>query len=391
MSVQLTALHHPAAVREALARRGVPPARAHAAAGGLQPIGLLFDQLDPVARDAVARSAGACGVECLTGDGWALLAGTAGRLAVLGRPQAGLPPELAPVVGRSLSALLDPPTTWELAHGSLALEHPVVVGILNLTPDSFSDGGRYTGFDAAARHAESMIEAGAGMLDLGAESTRPGRLGPVDAEEEWRRLRPVLTAVVNRFPGVPVSVDTVKAMTAGRALDAGAWAINDVSGLRHDPGVADLCAEHRAGLVLMHSRGGVNDMATYDHAQYADVGAELVQELSAAVSLAECRGVRRSAMVVDPGLGFAKRPEHNYQALQQLPALAGLGLPIMVGPSRKRFLESVTGRAVGDRDPATAGACVAAYSLGARLFRVHAVAPARDALAVAHAVGGGGG
>jgi dihydropteroate synthase len=261
-----------------------------------------------------------------------------------------------------------------------------VAGILNVTPDSFSDGGQHLAPGAAVRHAEAMLEQGADVIDIGAESTRPGRPGPVPAQEEWRRLAPVLSELARRFPQVPITIDTTKSDIARRALEAGAWAINDVSGLRLDPAVADACAAHGAGLVLMHSRGSVTDMATYDHATYADVAADVAKELAEAVRVARERGVGRTRLVVDPGLGFSKTPEQSYRMLRRLDALASLALPIMVGPSRKRFLGAVTGRDAGERDGATAAACVAGYFLGASLFRVHAVGVVKEALAVAHAV-----
>jgi dihydropteroate synthase len=275
---------------------------------------------------------------------------------------------------------------WQMRRGRIDLSRPVIVGILNLTPDSFSDGGRYRDPAHAVAHAHHLIEHGADMLDVGAESTRPGRPEPVLADEEWRRLEPVLAALVAELPRIPFSVDTVKSPTARRALEAGAWAINDVSGLRLDPEIADTCAAHGAGLVLMHSRGTVQTMATYERATYADVTAEVVQELEAATGVAAARGVPSDRIVVDPGFGFAKTPEQTYRVFRDLPELARLGLPVMVGPSRKRFLGHVTGRAVEQRDHATAAACVAAYFLGATLFRVHAAQPAREALDIAHAV-----
>ncbi len=277
-----------------------------------------------------------------------------------------------------------PAASWEMRRGVVSLERPVVVGIVNVTPDSFSDGGRHLEPDRALAHAEALVADGATMLDLGAESTRP-HTTPVPEDEEWRRLEPVLTGIVLRFPEVPVSVDTVKAAVARRALDAGAWAINDVSALRLEPAIADACAAHGAGLILMHSRGDVRTMATYEHATYRDVTAEVSRELEAAVALAQQRGVPRGGIVLDPGLGFAKTPEQSYEVLGGLPMLARLGLPLMIGPSRKRFLGEATGRDVGERDVATAAACAIGWLLGARLFRVHAVGPARDALAVAHA------
>jgi len=302
---------------------------------------------------------------------------------VSAQPLAPLPlsPSPAPERGNSYGGAV-----WNTARGPIPLGRPLVVGILNVTPDSFSDGGQFLDPQAALAHAAALIEEGADLLDIGAESTRPGRPEPVFAKEEWCRLEPVLTGLVTRFPSVPLSVDTVKSEVARRALDAGAWIINDVSGLRLDPEIAAVCATRGAGLVLMHSRGAVTDMATYDHASYGNVVADVTHELAQAVRVAEGRGVERDRIVIDPGLGFAKRPEHNVDLLRHLDTIGSLGLPIMVGPSRKRFLGHITGRDVGDRDSATAAACVAAWFGGARLFRVHAVGVVRDALKVAHAV-----
>jgi dihydropteroate synthase len=206
------------------------------------------------------------------------------------------------------------------------------------------------------------------------------------SEEEWARLAPVLDGLIKEYPDLPLSVDTVKAVTARRALDHGVWAINDVSGLRLDPALAQACAEFDAGLILMHSRGTIADMASYDHAHYVHLAQEVQRELLASVTRAQAGGVRAERLVLDPGLGFAKKPEHNLELLRDLDALSALGFPIMVGPSRKRFLGMVTGRDVGERDLATASACVSAYFGGAGLFRVHAIEPTREALRVAHAV-----
>jgi dihydropteroate synthase len=265
----------------------------------------------------------------------------------------------------------------------------VIAGILNVTPDSFSDGGHYLDPERAVSHAEALVAEGASLLDVGAESTRPGRPEPVPLEEEWRRLAPVLSGLARRLPDTPVTVDTVKAEVARRALAEGAWAINDVSGLRADPEIANVCASHGAGLILMHSRGSVTDMATYDHAEYEDVAGEVVAELEHAVAVAVARGVAREVIVLDPGLGFSKTPEQTVEVLRRLDLVVALGRPVMVGPSRKRFLGHLTGLDVAQRDVATAAACMAAYAAGARLFRVHAPAPTRDALQVAAAVWGG--
>ncbi len=379
----------PATVTQALLRRGVEPLHADAAARGLKPILLIIDVVDAAARDALAAAAHAHHVECLTGDRWVALAGSAASLGSLGRPGATLlPPELAEVVGRAVRPLLDPVDQWLTARGAISLERPLIAGILNITPDSFSDGGRYLDPGAAVEQASRLVDEGAGVLDLGAESTRPGRPHPVDDETEWARLEPVLERVVRELPRIPVSIDTNKSVTAARALDSGAWAINDVTGLANDPRVADVCAAAGAGLILMHSRGTVAELATYDHARYDDPVRDITRELAEARDRAIDRGVGADRVVLDPGLGFAKTPEQSLAALRGLPAYAALGHALMVGPSRKRFLGVVTGRDVAERDLATAAACVSAYFLGAHIFRVHAVAPVREALAVAAAVRG---
>lgn len=378
----------PAAVAEGLARRGMPATQAEAAAAGLAPAAVVIDDVPAELREAVTRAARTHGVASLSGEGWVFLAGETARLAGLTRPgpAAALPDDLVGPLGAALRAAYEPVERWMTARGPIALDEPRLMGILNVTPDSFSDGGRWLAPGDAVAHAERMLADGADLLDLGAESTRPGRPTPVSPEEEWQRLAPVLTALVRRFPAVPISVDTVKAATAGRALDAGAWIVNDVSGLRLDPALADACAAHGAGLVLMHSRGtSLQELATYAQAAYADLLAEVAAELREAVDRATARGVTADRIAVDPGFGFAKRPEQNLQLLDRLGALRALGHPIVVGPSRKRFLGTATGRDVGERDVATAAACVVAYERGAQVFRVHAVDPVRDALRLAHA------
>ncbi len=387
MRVNALTLREPSALRDALARRGLDPGRADAAVKGIGPVALLFDSVSAEERDGLDETAKRHGLECLTGEGWALLVGSVSALS--GSIRSGssrLSADTAADIGRLLRGTVEPPTSWGMVRGTISLDHPVVVGILNVTPDSFSDGGRYLGSDAAIRHAEYLLECGADMIDIGAESTRPGVSRRLSPSEEWLRLEPVLRESVRRFPSVPVSVDTVNPETGRRALDVGAWALNDVSGLRLDAGIASVCAEYGAGLILMHSRGNLGEMSTYQYAEYDDVATEVATELQHSVRVAEEHGVSRDRIVLDPGLGFAKRPEHNYAVLRGLTVLAALGLPVMVGPSRKRFLGQVVGADVSERDNATAAACVAAYALGAGLFRVHDVHRVREALQIAHAV-----
>jgi dihydropteroate synthase len=244
------------------------------------------------------------------------------------------------------------------------------MGIINVTPDSFADGGLRFDATRAVEDGLRMIADGADIVDVGGESTRPGA-DPLPADEELRRVLPVVDALAARG-GVPVSIDTYKAVVAREAVAAGATIVNDISGLQYDAGLAAVAAESAAALVLMHNRGRSREM--YREAVYTDVAGEIASELSAAMATAEAAGVRRDAIVLDPGLGFAKRAAHSYTALAQIGRLAALGRPILAGPSRKSFLKD----AIGDLPPAerewgTAGAVAASILLGAHIVRVHGV------------------
>jgi dihydropteroate synthase len=258
----------------------------------------------------------------------------------------------------------------------------LLVGILNLTPDSFSDGGRFTDVTAALDHAIRMARDGADILDLGAESSRPGS-DPVPAEEELRRLLSVLEAVHRELPDVPLSVDTSKASVARAALDAGADIVNDISAGRWDTEMLPLVALRGAPVVLMHMRGSPQTMQREPH--YADPVGEVVVELGERIQAAEASGIAPGSIVVDPGFGFGKRPSDNLALLSGLDALATLGYPVMVGLSRKSLIGHLTGAAVGDRLPGTLALHTAAFLRGARLFRVHDVAEHRQALRCAAA------
>jgi dihydropteroate synthase len=267
------------------------------------------------------------------------------------------------------------------------IDRPFVLGILNVTPDSFSDGGRFDSFDAAITHARDMLEQGADAIDVGGESTRPQGATVVSVDEEMRRVIPILRALRAAFEGALISVDTTKSEVAATAIRAGADIINDVSGFRLDPRMGEIAAAHGAGVVLMHSRGSVAEMGTYTHATYRDVVAEVIAELQESVDRAVAAGVRREAIVLDPGIGFAKRSEHSLRVLNELPRVAALGFPVLVGVSRKRFVgELARVQTTDQRVAGTVGANVAALMRGARLFRVHDVAPNRQALDVAWGV-----
>jgi dihydropteroate synthase len=274
---------------------------------------------------------------------------------------------------------------WRVRERTIPIAKPLVFGILNVTPDSFSDGGRFDALETATDHARRMIEDGADGIDIGGESTRPQGAEPVSATEELRRVRPVLSAVRREFPDTLVSIDTTKREVARAALAEGADIINDVSGFRIDPGVGEIAAAERAGVVLMHSRGGVAEMGTYRYADYGDdVVGDVVDELRTTTERAMAAGIARESIVVDPGIGFAKRSEHSLRVLAELHRVASLGFPVMVGVSRKRFIGELSGvDRAADRTAGTVGANVAALMRGARLFRVHDVAPSRQALDVA--------
>jgi dihydropteroate synthase len=388
VTVTPLALHSPRAVGDTLRAHGWDDGQAAAAAGGIHPLAFHLTGLDQDALLALVRLSGTLGLEVLTGDGWAVLSGSRSRLSAFARPWL-VPPALSQLaldVGLAMPA--EPPPVWETARGPVALDRPVLMGILNVTPDSFSDGGRFTALDAALAQADALLEAGAALVDVGGESTRPGRDEPVPAGVELARVLPVVEALVRRYPELRLTVDTVKAEVARAALAAGAAAVNDVSGLRLDPGLGAVVAQARAGLVLMHSRGPILEIASYTHATYGDIVGEVLAELRASLAAAAGAGVAPGATVVDPGLGFSKTPEQNILLFDRLDALQALGRPVLVGPSRKRFLGAVTGQPVEARDRATATACALAWERGARLFRVHDVAAARDALTLAQAIGG---
>ena len=276
---------------------------------------------------------------------------------------------------------------WHVKARTISLDRPIIMGILNVTPDSFSDGGRFFSEDAALAHAQAMHEQGADIIDVGGESTRPQGAVAVATDEEQRRVIPVIRAIARALPNVLLSIDTVKADVAKAALDAGAQIVNDVSAFRLDPRMGEICASNGAGVVLMHSRGGVSEMGTYSHARYDDVVDEVLTELRERVEAADGAGVATESIAVDPGIGFAKRGEHSLRMIAALPELAAWGFPIVFGASRKRFLGELAGATEpAARVHATVAANVAALERGARVFRVHDVAPNRQALDVAWAI-----
>ena len=260
-----------------------------------------------------------------------------------------------------------------------------VMGVINVTPDSFSDGGKALAPEAARDIAIAMEAAGADILDIGAESTRPGA-PPVGSIEELARLIPVLKALAGRVT-VPISVDTYKAEVAAAAIDHGASIVNDISGFAFDPKLGPIVAASGVPAVLMHTRGRPQDMS--EHADYGDVVEDVATELQKAVARAEACGVTRDRLLIDPGIGFAKRADHSVRVLARLDRLAALGLPLLVGPSRKSFMTAATGPLpVADRDWPTAAAVTAAVLGGAHIVRVHTVEKMVHVVRIADALRG---
>jgi len=256
---------------------------------------------------------------------------------------------------------------------------PRVWGIVNVTPDSFHDGGRHATTESAIAHARRLLAEGADVLDVGGESTRPGA-EEVSVDEEVRRVAPVVRALAAVGVPVPISVDTRKAAVAEAALDAGATIVNDVSAGTHDPAMLALVARRGAGVVLMHSRGTPRTMQ--GQTAYADVVAEVRAHLAARAAVAEEAGVSPARIWVDPGIGFAKTAEQNLLLLRHLETLVGDGRPVLLGASRKSFLESLTGRRAEDRLAGSLACVVRALEAGVAAVRVHDVAATRDLLAV---------
>jgi dihydropteroate synthase len=261
---------------------------------------------------------------------------------------------------------------------------PLVMGILNVTPDSFAEPAPSLNPAIAVERALRMQDDGADILDIGGESTRPGTEA-VTRDEELARVLPVLKGLARQVR-VPISIDTYRADVARAAIDEGATIINDISGLRYEPALADVAAASGAGLVLMHMRG--RSKAMYAEAVYGDVVAEVAAELKASVAVAAAAGVAPERVIVDPGLGFAKRPDDSYGVLARLHRLtAVLDRPVLVGPSRKSFMrEALDGRTAPERDWGTAAAVTAAVLAGAHIVRVHAVREMAQVVRVAEEI-----
>lgn len=274
---------------------------------------------------------------------------------------------------------------WSTSKRKIDLSQPIVIGILNVTPDSFSDGGQFADIDAALTRAEEMIEEGAAIIDVGGESTRPGS-DRVSEEVEIDRVVPVIEAITSRFD-IPISIDTSKAKVAQAAIAAGAEIINDISGLRFDERIAEIAAASNAGLVLMHSRGEFETM--HSQPPVEDILAEVEGDFRRSIAVAEAKGASRDAIVLDVGIGFGKTPAQNLELLARLGTIADAfrGNALLVGASRKSFIGKVLNGASPDqRLSGSIAAAVVAVMHGASIIRAHDVKPTSDALRIATAV-----
>ena len=276
-----------------------------------------------------------------------------------------------------------PPRNWEFGSRRFELGRlPLLMGIVNVTPDSFSDGGRWFDLEAAIQHALQLVEDGADLLDIGGESTRPGA-DPVPVDEELRRVVPVIERLTSRTR-VPISIDTSKAEVARAALAAGAAVVNDISGLTFDPQMPKVCAESGAGVVCMHIQGTPQTMQANPH--YEDVVREIRDYFRIRLAALEQEGIPSERIVLDPGIGFGKTAEHNLEILSHVRKFHELGRPVLIGHSRKRFLKKVLGRPLDEFSFGTVGVSLALALQSVDLLRVHDVRATRDALLAFHAV-----
>lgn len=272
-------------------------------------------------------------------------------------------------------------TVWRHRTGELSLDRTRVMGVLNVTPDSFSDGGLFFEPDAAIQRGLEMVEQGADLIDLGGESTRP-RSDPVPAEEEWRRVGPVLDALSRRVD-LPLSIDTMKPEIAEKAVRAGASIVNDVSGMR-DPAMIRVVASAKVGVVAMHMLG--NPKTMQEHPEYADVVREVKGFLQERITALRTAGVPLESIAVDPGIGFGKSLDHNLTLMRELGELAALGHPVVVGLSRKSFIEKLGAGEKGERLPASIAAEALAVARGAHVVRAHDVAETVRAMRIVDAL-----
>jgi dihydropteroate synthase len=330
---------------------------------------------------AVARGTVACSIENTD----VILIGTDKQLHTLCSKLAPQPfglPALAAELKQILMHVTQRPRFWKIRQRDLSLERPLIMGILNITPDSFSDGNLYNEPQSAIDRALEMAAEGADIIDVGGESTRPGA-APVSTEDELRRVIPVIAGLAGRT-SCPISVDTWKSPVAHAAIDAGASIINDISGLNLDPQMAAVAARTGAGMVLMHTRGTPQTMQ--HDTEYSDLVGEIIHSLKQSLAMAGKAGIERERIAVDPGIGFAKTAVQNLEILRRLREFTGIGQPLLVGTSRKSFIGTELNRETGQRILGTAATVALAVQAGADILRVHDVSEMRDVAHMAHVI-----
>lgn len=342
---------------------------------------VLIAEGDGSALDLVSQEARGLGGNTYYGTH----SGRGALLAVLpGLSPLDLPAEGGLLVGCADRYFSDQDADIPMVHKVLGMGRPRVMGVLNVTPDSFSDGGRFLGPEDAFRRAESMVEEGADIIDIGGESTRPGSL-PISTEDELSRVMPVLRRITGSLDTV-VSVDTTKPEVAEAAVEAGADIINDVSGLR-DGRMARVAGDTGAAVVAMHMLGSPSDMqSNVTDSSYGDVVADVLWSLQLNLEAAERAGVRREKVIIDPGIGFGKTMGHNLELIRRARELRCLGPPVLIGASRKNFIGRITGARTDDRLGGSVGAATAALLNGAKVVRVHDVRETVQAARVVEAV-----
>lgn len=330
---------------------------------------------------AVARGTVACSIESTD----VILIGTERQLYQLSKKLAPQPfglPALADELTRLLKCITVKPQIWRTSKRDIPLNRPLIMGILNITPDSFSDGSCYLDPKLALDRALQMIDEGADIIDIGGESTRPGSEA-VDVSEEIRRVLPIVSALAGKI-AYPVSVDTRKSQVASAVIAAGAEIINDVSGLAFDPELAPLMAESKVGVVLMHTRGIPGTMQ--HDTSYDDMIGDICESLRSLRDSAIFQGIKSECIAIDPGIGFAKNAAGNLEILRRLREFTGLGQPLLIGSSRKSFIGSTLGRETADRLYGTAATVASAVTSGASIIRVHDVRAMRDVADMTHAI-----
>jgi dihydropteroate synthase len=363
--------------------------------GKIEHHALLVPQIRPAAANilkqemlslggdaAVARGTVACSIDATD----VLLIGTYKQLSSLCGKLEGQPfglAQLAPKLVSVLHKIHQPPAYWQTSQRRLELDRPLIMGVLNITPDSFSDGGRFNDLDLAVERALQMAEEGADLIDIGGESTHPGA-PPVSGDEELKRILPVIEALSHML-AIPVSVDTWKSAVADASLSAGAEIINDISGLNFDPAMAQVAAHHQAGLVLMHTRGTPQQMQ--QNTCYIDLMQEITASLAKSAATALAAGTTSDRIVLDPGIGFGKNAEGNLEILHRLSELKSLGYPLLAGTSRKSFIgTTLKQEKTCDRLFGTAATVALAVAAGANILRVHDVRAMKDVALMAHAI-----